>query len=162
MNASRCYLDNLSPGDLPFLSRMFTCPEVRRFLGGPVDADKADGRSENWIARSFSEPIWAIRRRPDQAFLGWIILDEHHEGEYMELSYALLPEHWGEGYATEALQLALHRALTDHGLHEVVSETQARNEKSTALLARVGMTEYKRLVRFGEEQVIFRGPTKRG
>jgi len=154
--SNSCTLDKLLPDDLPELLRLFIDPEAREFLGGPLDEESASKRGRNWIDCSSSSPIWAIRQNRDKSFLGYVLLDVHHNGVDMEISYALLPENWGSGYATNALLEAFARASRDFGLEELVAETQARNQRSVALLERVGMIEESRLRRFGEEQLIYR------
>lgn len=151
-----CELDRMRPEDFPYLRRVFTCSNVREFLGGPVDLETAEKRTEEWIERSARSPLWAIRRSCDCRFLGYVLLDRHHDSNDTEISYALLVDYWGKGYATAAVEEGLFRAVSDCGLTEVVAETQAKNERSIRLLERVGMKEERRLQRFGEEQVIFR------
>ncbi len=71
------------------------------------------------------------------------------------MSYELLPEYWGKGYATEAVEAALGYAFVDLGLERVVAETQAANERSCRLLERLGMKAERKLERFGAKQVIY-------
>ena len=152
----RCTLDSLRREDLPALFRLFTDPGAREFLGGALEDGIAKQRARDWVDLSSSAPIWAIRRESDQAFLGYLILDDHHNSVDTEISYALLPENWGQGYATDALTESFARAFNDFGLTELVAETQAKNLRSIKLLDRIGMTEDDRLIRFGEEQIIYR------
>lgn len=85
-----------------------------------------------------------------------MLLDDHYNGVDTEISYALLPENWGQGFATDALLEAFMRAFQDLGLEELVAETQTKNHRSIKLLERVGMSEDSRLTRFGEGQIIYR------
>jgi RimJ/RimL family protein N-acetyltransferase len=149
-------LNSLLPEDLPALVGLFTIPEGREFLGGPIDAEMAIQRLRDWVELSPSAPIWAIRRYCDQSFLGYVLLDGHDNGVDTEISYALLPENWGQGFATDALLEAFVRAFQDLGLEELVAETQTKNHRSIKLLERVGMSEDGRLTRFGEGQIIYR------
>lgn len=153
--SDRCHLDTLTQNDFSLLVELFTSPAGRQFLGGPVSAQLAAQRSIDWITRSPTESIWAIRDSVNLSFLGYILLDDHHDGIDLEISYALLPSFWGQGLATEALTQALKKAFSEVGVTRIIAETQARNLKSIALLKRVGMTEKRRLVRFEEEQIIF-------
>jgi ribosomal-protein-alanine N-acetyltransferase len=73
----------------------------------------------------------------------------------MEMSYALFPVFWGRGLATEALTQASRLAFSELGLPRIMAETQAKNLRSTSLLKRIGMTEERRVFRFGEEQIIY-------
>lgn len=150
-----CHLESLIQGDFSALIELFTCPRARQYLGGPITEQLAAQRSLDWIARSSTEAIWAIRASVNPALLGYVLLDEHHDGSDIEISYALLPAYWGLGLATEALTQALRLAFSELGLPKIIAETQAKNLRSTALLKRVGMSEERRLFRFGEEQIIF-------
>jgi RimJ/RimL family protein N-acetyltransferase len=66
----------------------------------------------------------------------------------VELGYALLPEFWGHGYATEAGAGALEHARTELGLTEVVAFTLPENQASLAVMQRLG---------FGPEQHLLLG-----
>lgn len=150
-----CHLESLTQDDLSALIELFTCPRARQYLGGPITEQLATQRSLDWIERSSEEPIWAIRASLNQALLGYVLLDEHHDGSDIEISYALLPTYWGRGLATEALTLASRLAFSELGLPKIIAETQAKSLRSTALLERIGMNEERRVLRFGEEQIIF-------
>jgi len=151
-----CLLDALCEEDEPALIELFTSAIGREFLGGVVTPEMAMERAKQWISLSTPEPLWAIRSSKDQAFLGYVSLSDHHDGEDIEVSYELLPQYWGNGYATQALIEALSRAFTDYGWKEVMAETQSKNYRSIKLLKRVGMVEERRLIRFGAEQTIYR------
>ena len=150
-----CLLDALCEEDEPALIELFRSAIGREFLGGVVTSEMAMERAKQWIGLSPSEPLWAIRNSKDQAFLGYVSLSDHHDGEDVEISYELLAQHWGNGYATQALTEALSRASTDYGLKEVIAETQSKNYRSIKLLKRVGMVEERCLIRFGAEQTIY-------
>jgi ribosomal-protein-alanine N-acetyltransferase len=151
-----CILDAFCKEDEPALIELFTSHIGREYLGGAVAPEMSRERAKQWISLSQSEPIWAMRSTKNQEFLGYVSLSEHHDGEDTEVSYELLPRHWGNGYAAQALTEALLRASTDYGLAEVVAETQSKNHRSIKLLKRVGMIEERRLIRFDAEQVIYR------
>ena len=53
------------------------------------------------LPSEFFATRWIIRNKANNNFLGYTSMDTHHDGEYMELSYMLLSECWGYGYATE-------------------------------------------------------------
>ena len=87
--------------------------------------------------------------------MGIITLAPHHDGEDTEVSYLLLPEWWGQGYATEAVQAILDHGLANLGLSRIIAETQTANAVSVRLLKRVGMTFERNVERFGAEQSIY-------
>lgn len=61
------------------------------------------------------------------------------------LSYWLLPEYQGEGYATEALELLLDHFFDTYDARGLQARVFSHNEPSQALLERVGFTREARL-----------------
>ncbi|MFC5473975.1 GNAT family N-acetyltransferase [Paraherbaspirillum soli] len=58
----------------------------------------------------------------------------------VEIGWRLAQAYWGQGYATEAAQLALQYGFEKCQLPEIVSFTAAINLRSQALMRRLGMT----------------------
>ena len=160
-NPPVCCCGHLSSLDTPALMRVHTDREVRRFLGGPVAESLARQRVQSLIANNRPLPAWAIRGANSNLspLLGVVSLDQHHDGKDVEVSYALLPEYQGRGFATEAVQFALRHAFDQIGLARVVAETQSLNARSVALLDRVGMVFQRTVIRFGTEQSIYAAPS---
>jgi len=61
------------------------------------------------------------------------------------LGYDLDPSHWGRGYATEAANAMLRFGFEALDLHRVWSYHVAENERSAAVLRRLGFTQEGRL-----------------
>ena len=59
----------------------------------------------------------------------------------LQLLDALLPDHWGLGYATEAAQATIDYAFEKVGLREVIAVTDLPNNASVATMHRRGMTK---------------------
>ena len=60
---------------------------------------------------------------------------------FPEIGFILHPDHWGQGYAGEALTLVLDRAFNTHGLPKVEADVDPRNLASLKLLTRLGFRE---------------------
>ncbi|MCW1923338.1 GNAT family N-acetyltransferase [Luteolibacter arcticus] len=155
MESPKCRLESLREEDLPHLVRLYTDPVVRAFLGGPDDPLVAREKAEALFRKVERSSVWSVRRISDDEFLGSVYLAPHHHGDDMEVSYTFLPEHQGNGHAAWAVTAVLKHAFQTLKLTKVVAETQALNEKSIRLLARVGMLLEQSLVRFGADQVIY-------
>ena len=56
-----------------------------------------------------------------------------------DIGYELAPEHWGQGYATEAAQAMVDFGFRELGLHRVSSWCIADNFASAGVLERVGL-----------------------
>lgn len=61
------------------------------------------------------------------------------EAHQADLGYELAPEHWGNGYATEAAQAMLHFGFAQLKLHRVWAECIAENSGSARVLEKLGM-----------------------
>jgi ribosomal-protein-alanine N-acetyltransferase len=58
----------------------------------------------------------------------------------VEIGWRLRREFWGQGYASEAARLALRYGFDVLKLAEIVSFTSRSNERSQAVMRRIGMT----------------------
>jgi RimJ/RimL family protein N-acetyltransferase len=63
-----------------------------------------------------------------------------HRSAEVGLFWALLPEHRGKGYATEAARAMLAYAFDELDLQRVVATTEHDNQRSIAVMRRLGMT----------------------
>lgn len=61
------------------------------------------------------------------------------EHQTVEVGYIFAPHHGGRGYATEAVRALLGLAFGEVGARRVVARVDERNQRSRALLERVGM-----------------------
>jgi RimJ/RimL family protein N-acetyltransferase len=81
---------------------------------------------------------WAIRARDDDRLIGAAaVLPLPPDAEDAAVGYALLPEEWGNGYATEAAG-ALVRWAFAQGLPEIFIVARPRNEPGIAVAQRLG------------------------
>ncbi len=51
---------------------------------------------------------------------------------FPEIGFILHPDHWGHGYAAEALSLVLDRAFDAHKLPKVDADVDPRNDRLAA------------------------------
>ncbi|NHQ82760.1 GNAT family N-acetyltransferase [Chromobacterium vaccinii] len=152
-----CRLDCLNKFDHASLVRLYTDLQIRACLGGPVEISIAKERASALCLNQRELPAWAIRRSDmsDSCLLGMISLDPHHDGLDIEVSYELLPEYWGQGYADAALKMVLRHAREILHMRRLVAETQARNHASIRLLRRNGFRLEKTLMRFDAIQYFY-------
>ena len=118
--------------------------EARRFLGGaitPQDAEAATSGRHGQTPGSF-----VVAALASGAFLGTVGLDRRDpdrpghltpEGLELEVSYVVDPNHWGQGYATEAVGAVLGWASAVLPDQYVVACTQVANSASANLLQRL-------------------------
>lgn len=155
MQTSRTTLVNPAEDDYADVRSLHMHQEVSRYLGGPTDPEQFDAYFQKVLHPVHPNTYWVVRETETNAFMGFVVIDLHHDKEYYEMSYQFLPEFWGQGYATEVCNRVLKYAFDDLKLDAIISETQAKNEPSIKLLKRLGMTLERTLERFGEQQVIY-------
>jgi RimJ/RimL family protein N-acetyltransferase len=61
-----------------------------------------------------------------------------------EIGYILHPDHWGRGFATEALTAVIARVFEKFPIAAVTADVDPRNTASLRLLGRLGFTESHR------------------
>lgn len=87
-----------------------------------------------------SDAQLAIELKASGAMIGDVFLntpkDQPHQAH---IGYTLARRHQGHGYASEAVQRVLDHAFRVLGKHRVSACTYAENERSVALLERIGM-----------------------
>ncbi len=134
--------------------------ELRPFEPGDADAFVDAWASEEWTALLLSRPLnpaevaEMVRRRSDPGdgtFLGLAVVHDgtvvgdsmlHLQGTGLsegEIGWTVLPEHAGRGFATEAARAVLRLGFEHYGLRRIVANLDARNDRSAALCARLGM-----------------------
>jgi RimJ/RimL family protein N-acetyltransferase len=121
-------------------------PRVTEFLSKPLDRAESDAlvtRIRNHFAeRGFG--LWAVQVSGRADFIGFVGLTvpsfEAHFTPCVEMGWRLAREHWGHGYATEAARAALDFGFRHLGLAEIVSFTVPANQRSRAVMERIGMT----------------------
>lgn len=130
---------------------------ARRYLGGPQPREDAErmvppvptGRPGTFAVEAGGRFVGTVsfdRRdndRPGHVRAG---------GLEVEVSYAILPTAWGNGYGAEAVAGALGWVEQVLPREPVVLCTQAANTASMRLAKQLGFTQRERFVEFGAEQ----------
>lgn len=141
----------------------FFASDISSFYGGPCD--RADAWRKfavypgHWTLRGYGP--FAIEVRETGAFAG-ICGPWYPEGwPEPEITWALVPDHHGKGYATEAAQRALRFVYEDLSWPTVVSVIANANHASTRLALRLGaIFESKLENRYGTAS-LYRHPRPR-
>ncbi len=143
LRGARVCLRALRADDVPALFALQSDPVGMRHWSYPAlthveQAQEVFERNER-CARAGDCCPWAITLTGDDALIGTctlFALDRNHRRAL--LGYALRREHWGNGYAQEALRLALGFAFGPLRLHRVEADVDPRNTASLRLLERLG------------------------
>ncbi len=128
----------------PMLS-MSTDPEVMRHFPRPMTVDEVHAfvaRHRDLLAAG-RPGLYAVERRSDGSFVGFVGLAEPtFEAPFtpcVEIGWRLVRDAWGQGLATEAAREVLHHGFEELALDEIVSFTSPHNERSIAVMRRLGM-----------------------
>jgi RimJ/RimL family protein N-acetyltransferase len=155
LSTDRLRLRPIEAADVPAISRMWTDPAVRRYLGGPVQADRVARREELCVG---ADNVFSVQRRSDGAIVGMISIEPagNNHGQ-TEVSYQLLPEYWGNGYGREAVSAAVAWALEEitPAPPVVIAVTQEANGRSRRLLESIGTKQAGTFAEWDALQVMY-------
>lgn len=140
------------PGDADRASmiRLMTDPVTREYLGGAVDYASRQALELSPLGLTWGR--WVLALAGGDTMIGSITLG-YDRGE-LELSYALLPEWTGRGFAAESCIALLGWARQELEDEQVIAVSQTRNKRSVALLRKLGFTVRKGLEEFGSQQLL--------
>ena len=119
-------------------------PEVRRWLHLSESLDRSDAWQQmawflgQWELRGTGH--WALEEKNSGKFVGRAGLHrpERHDWPGVEVGWALHPDFWGYGYATETGAAAVSYGFEQLGLDKLFSCILAENNRSQAVAKRLG------------------------
>jgi len=118
-------------------------PEVMEHFPNRLTREESDALVDR-IEAAFDEQgygLWAVVA--ESGFIGFVGLQPvrftAHFTPAVEIGWRLTRSAWGHGYASEAAVAARDFAFRKAGLDEIVSFTTYRNERSQAVMRRIGM-----------------------
>lgn len=133
----------LVPSDLVDCCRMNRNEQVRATLGGVL----TDEQSREWLERNLAHwdrygfGVYFLHDASGQ-FVGRAGLrhaDVEGMGDKVEVLYALMPEFWGQGLATEIARACIRLGFDELGLPEIVGFTLTTNLASQRVLEKSGL-----------------------
>lgn len=149
--ASRLLLRPFEHEDAPALATLFNDPGVATGICSaplPFTQLHASARILMIRAREMAgkDFIWAVEDM-DGNLIGNLGLSEMTSGT-MRLGYAYARDHWGKGYATEALLAVMDWASRQVTLGEIHAEVFLDNPASARVLTKAGFIETGNSARF--------------
>jgi RimJ/RimL family protein N-acetyltransferase len=144
--AERLVLRGWEAGDAPAALGAYGDEQVARWLAPAMDRvrdpDAMRLLLERWVAEDAGLLLpagrWAIERRADGHVVGGASLLPLPPDEEFEIGWALHPEAWGHGYATES-GLTLARWAFGQGIEQVIALVRPANARAAAAVRRLGM-----------------------
>ncbi len=159
LETERLLLRQFEERDLDAYAEMLADPQFMRFLGKGGTRD----RQETWRHIAFLRGHWqlrgfgmfAIEHRASGELLGHTGLLNPDGWPGVELGWALRPDSWGHGFATEAAGAALDWAFEELGLPEIISMMYLENQASVRVAERLGLRPRGRDEVFGIEVLVY-------
>ena len=145
LRTPRLVLRHWRPSDCAPFAAMNADPAVMAHFPAPLTAAESDALADaiaaHHAARGFG--LWALEIPGVTPFAGFVGLSvpgfTAPFTPCVEIGWRLAAAHWGHGYATEAARVVLAHAWDVLRLDEVVSFTTAGNDRSRAVMTRLGM-----------------------
>lgn len=101
--------------------------------------------------------LWRVSLRASGEALGICGLVRRAGLDDVDIGFAFLPVHRGQGYALEAARAVIAHGFGTLGLPRIVAITLAHNHRSRRLLEKLGMTQLRtvRLPADGPEKLLY-------
>ena len=139
----RLELREFVPADVDDLYRLDSDPRVVKYLGGePLSREEVEAnlrRIRIGYRANYGLGIWHAARRDSGAFIGWFCLKYIPRSTDVEVGYRLVPEAWGQGFATEGAQALVAYGFDDLGLYKILGVTHRDNRASQRVLVKAGL-----------------------
>ncbi|MGX6607283.1 GNAT family N-acetyltransferase [Micromonosporaceae bacterium Da 78-11] len=145
----RLRLEPIGPRHAEDLLALYQDPAVAEWYGrwtrGQIDAEVAR-IAQAWLADGVHK--WMAYDRTTGARIGRGGLSRVHvDGRYrLEIGWALHRRYWHRGFATEIGRAGLTFAFDELATDEVVSFTETRNDRSRAVMERLGFHYRKEIM----------------
>lgn len=138
LTTARLSLRQFTPQDVEHVYQGLSHPSVIRYYGVNFQTLADTENQMEWFRNLESSGTgiwWAIFSIDGATFVGAAgfnnLSREHHKAE---LGFWMLPEHWGKGYMTEALEAVIAHGLDKLQLHRIEAFVEEGNENSSRTL----------------------------
>ncbi|MGG0276628.1 GNAT family N-acetyltransferase [Bacillus rhizoplanae] len=143
LETERLILRELIEDDAQGILNCFSNEDVLRYYGQNPLTDLEQVKN---IIRNFSNNYkekrgikWGVEIKEIEGIIGTIgFHDWSSEHKRAEIAYALLPEHWGKGYATEAALKVISYGFNELDLTRIGAVVFTENKASNVLLTKLG------------------------
>jgi RimJ/RimL family protein N-acetyltransferase len=144
--------------DLDAIVSMDTDPEVRRYLGGPLEpvAHRAEVTGNIVDGTMAHYPRWAIEWLDRPGFIGQCGIRACHLPGTTELTWRLVRHAWRQGVGSEAAAAMLAHVRAERGAGPVVAFIHPDNAGSQGVARRLGLRPDGETEMHGSRQLVFR------
>jgi [ribosomal protein S5]-alanine N-acetyltransferase len=163
VQTERMICERLRPEHAPELIALLGDPRVARTLFASAQPPNEAEMVENLGAKvahweRFGFGLWLLRDRASGEVVGRGGLQHTFVGgcDEVEVGWAVAPERWGQGLATEMALAAVQVAFDDLRLGEIVAFTLPDNGASRRVMEKAGFAYERRIVHVGLPHVLYR------
>jgi RimJ/RimL family protein N-acetyltransferase len=158
----RLVCERLRMEHLPEVTRLLSNGRISEWLwphGGPTEQDLIESTVEkerHWERHGFG--IWLLRDIQTQETVGWGGLQWTYMSDLneVEVAWAITPERWGQGLATEMAQAAIGAGFGPLGLGELIAFTLPNNVASRRVMEKTGFVYERDIVHALLPHVLYR------
>lgn len=140
----RLILRTPQPADRAALHAMWADPIAMADLGPVNTVSQSDAALARHASYGPDLGFRSVVRRADDAVIGFCGLkiagDDTPVANDLEAGWMIARAHWRQGYALEAMRAVLNWGWLNTAASRVVAITAQRNEKSRAVMQRLGMS----------------------
>jgi RimJ/RimL family protein N-acetyltransferase len=163
VRTDRLICERLHADQVPELVVLLSDPRVARTLfadGLPMaEADVVESLHEklaHWERHGFGP--WLLRDRATGEMVGRGGLQHTFVAGQaeVEVGWAIVPERWGQGLATELARLSVSVAFDDLGLEQIVAFTLPHNIASRRVMEKSGFQYEREILHKGLDHVLYR------
>ena len=157
---ARLLLTRIGLDDLDEMVGMYREPRMAQALGGLETerriASLVEKLAQQWEADGFG--WWSVRDPANGRFIGrgglrQVTIDDIPE---VQVGFALVPEYWNRGFATELARVSVAQGFVRLALQEVVGLALPGNSASRRVMEKTGLVPEREVMREGVEQVLYR------
>lgn len=143
LETDRLVLRELNEDDAISILNCFSNNDVLRYYGQkPLTSTDQVKQIIRNFSMNFNEKRgikWGIELKGKEGIIGTIGFQEwSQEHKRADLSYALFPENWGNGYASEAVSKAVTYGFEELDLKRIGAVVFSENKASIKLLTKLG------------------------
>ena len=132
--SDRIFLRRYLKTDRNGFVRLNTDPEVRKYMNGALDANKASEVFERVMGEEFT---FAVIEKDSGDFIGHIFISATESPEEGELGFMFFKKFWGRGFATEACSALISTSLEDAKFSSLVATIDVGHEPSLKVIKKL-------------------------
>lgn len=162
LETARLICERLRPEHAPEERRLLLDPRVGGTLWSrpapPTEAEIIDGlaaKTDHWDRHGFG--LWLLRERETGEAVGRGGLQYTHTAGLhdVEAGWAIAPERWGQGLATELAHACVEVGFEQLGLRQIVAFTLPDNVASRRVMEKTGFEYERDIVHAGLPHVLY-------